>query len=717
METHIISKEKFYRILKTFEKNKDQFPQFFKNPKELSNLTGSWFIGPKFENGELLLKALSTALQSNKDYRELYHPEDPVYITESIKKSVEYEDDIHDFFEELNKFLQSLKVSTPFYSYRSLGHMNWEVSIPAIVGYFAAMLYNQNNVALEASPATTVMERSVAVDLCNMLGYSANILKNNGITAWGHITCDGSIANIETVWVARNLKFYPVALQQVLKTKNELADAKLLKIEINDVSKTFIDLNEWEILNIPGDISLSIPNKILNICSKVSNKTFNNWIKPYLVQELGLLQMYSRFLPNAKPPVVIGPSSAHYSWPKACAITGIGSNAFIHVHLNNYARMNIAHLDNILDDCLRNKVPVLEVVAVMGTTEEGAVDPLVKIVELKKKYAAKGLHFLLHADAAWGGYFASTLHGEKITNKSIEGFVPNLSLSKYTKEQFAAVSETDTITIDPHKAGYVPYPAGALCYRNSALKNLISFIPSYIDHGSDDPSMGLFGIEGSKPGAAAASVFLSHKVMPPNVNGIGKVLGESLFSAKYFYAMLVGFEHDDFICVPIVQPQTGSKSFVKKNILGKTNLEILSNNRAIEWLSENGQDTTIISYFFNFKDKNGNINSSIEKMNELNNKLYEILSIPSGSSIEDVKHNPLFITSSEFDVDKYGNDFINNQLNKANVIFQSKPLSFLISTIMCPWITATEKGNYFGVIMDTITKALETAMQKIDNGE
>lgn len=53
------------------------------------------------------------------------------------------------------------------------------------------MLYNQNNVALEASPYTTVVEALAAEQLCKMLGYNIR-LKGEPVPqplSWGHITC------------------------------------------------------------------------------------------------------------------------------------------------------------------------------------------------------------------------------------------------------------------------------------------------------------------------------------------------------------------------------------------------------------------------------------------------------------------------------------------------------------------------------------------------
>ena len=58
--------------------------------------------------------------------------------------------------------------------------------------------------------------------------------------------------------------------------------------------------------------------------------------------------------------------------------------------------------------------------------------------------------------------------------------------------------------VHPHKGGFIPYPAGALCYRNGAMRSIVTFTAPLVYHGGADPTVGVFGIEGSKPGAAAA---------------------------------------------------------------------------------------------------------------------------------------------------------------------------------------------------------------------
>src|SRR5690606_36899881 len=140
---------------------------------------------------------------------------------------------------------------------------------------------------------------------------------------------------------------------------------------------------------------------------------------------------------------------------------------------------------------------------------ESAVDPLKEILAIRDEYRGKGLEFALHADAAWGGYYKTMLNSSDETNPAFFKLIDqtkmaSLPMSQYVKEQYMVLQLVDSITIDPHKSGYVPYPAGGLCYRNSAMRNLVSFTAPVVYHGGVDPTVGVYGAEGSKPGGAAA---------------------------------------------------------------------------------------------------------------------------------------------------------------------------------------------------------------------
>jgi glutamate/tyrosine decarboxylase-like PLP-dependent enzyme len=67
----------------------------------------------------------------------------------------------------------------------------------AMAAYLAAMTVNPNNHALDGGPATGAMEKEVVGDLAAMFGLPDDSL--------GHLTSSGTIANLEALWVARQL--------------------------------------------------------------------------------------------------------------------------------------------------------------------------------------------------------------------------------------------------------------------------------------------------------------------------------------------------------------------------------------------------------------------------------------------------------------------------------------------------------------------------------
>lgn len=73
----------------------------------------------------------------------------------------------------------------------------------------------------------------------------------------------------------------------------------------------------------------------------------------------------------------------------------------IHITVDVTARMDIAHLNEVLAKNLENQQAVYAVVSIMGTTEHGAIDPLFEILRLREDYQKLGLSFYVHVDAAW----------------------------------------------------------------------------------------------------------------------------------------------------------------------------------------------------------------------------------------------------------------------------------------------------------------------------
>ena len=426
-------------------------------------------------------------------------------------------------------------------------------------------------------------------------------------------------------------------------------------------------------------------------------------------------------------------ATRHYSWPKGAAILGIGANNMVSIPVTIRARMDLDQLRYSLGLCLRDHIPVMNVVAIIGTTEESVVDPLKDILQIREDYRKLGLEFAIHADAAWGGYFAAMLNSANESDPTSfqhldEEAMAVLPMSTYVTEQYKVLKFADSITIDPHKAGYVPYPAGGLCYRNSAMRNLVSFTAPVIYHSTVDPTVGIYGVEGSKPGAAAAAVYFSHKVIRPNTDGYGKLLGECLFNAKRLYAALVclNIQNLPFFIVPLVpipaiqnnqSPAQVQKQyeFIRDRIVNKTNQQLLADSEAFSLFKELGGDQTIITYMYNFYNSNRTPNADVNKLNQLNDAVYKAFSFkPYENNTEDT---PIVVTSSTFTREGYGDALIDNLRGRLGIVGgYDVPIDFIISTIMNPWLSNTVNGSFIPqlitIITNTLTQLVPTVMME-----
>jgi glutamate/tyrosine decarboxylase-like PLP-dependent enzyme len=197
-------------------------------------------------------------------------------------------------------------------------------------------------------------------------------------------------------------------------------------------------------------------------------------------------------------------------------------------------RLNTAELEKWLIEKAEQHIPVLYVVAIIGSTTEGAIDPICKVKEIRDKMRTTyGLDFNIHADAAWGCYCCALLpeNGPQTFSIASDSFVPVTNLSQYVSTQLRGIHYADTVTIDPHKAGYIQYPAGAIVFQNKNLRDLLAYITPTAD--VDDPSVGTYGIYGSRAGAAAAATYLHHRVTGLNPDGHGMLIGQASPQRSY----------------------------------------------------------------------------------------------------------------------------------------------------------------------------------------
>ncbi|WP_375230225.1 pyridoxal phosphate-dependent decarboxylase family protein [Roseobacter sp. S98] len=746
-----------------------------------SQVPETWFLGPKAENQQMMSDLIGQALEGNYLFRQEYAPHDPpIFTPEDIDtksapdrpRAEAYHRSRALLHERLDELTRYLKGSIPLASYRNQSHMYWDVSLPGVVGYIAALLYNQNNVAAEASPVTTMLEIKVCDDLCRMLGYhipNQTQIRDGALKPWGHITCDGSVANAESIWAARNAKYLPVALAAAIRTEGVMAPARNLTVRLLDGKRRrLLDLDAWQLLNLPLDEVIGLTPRITK-ATGIATEVITGVLAEYSVQSVGLVEFHRRFLPDTPPPVLLAPSPAHYSWPKGLALVGSGRNAMRVIRVDLDARMCMVDLRATLDQCLAEGQPVMEVVAVIGTTEESAVDPLHDILEIRDEYRQLGMEFSVHADAAWGGYFASMLHEAEVfedetdvpefsdTDKAeddaaeefrdevrriirediftYDGIAAGMHMNDYVMRQYRALGRADTITVDPHKAGFIPYPAGALCYRNGAMRDLIAFTAPVVYHGGMDPTTGVYGIEGSKPGAAAAAVWLSHSVIRTDQSGYGRLLGRCIFNSKRLYAALfeMDADHPTISVTPLQRLPAekaggtqyeinAQKQVLARRVAPRSNEQLLEIFRTrpevFELFREAGSDQSIVTYALNFRTGEG-LNTSLDLMNEMNADIFSQLSLQSFNGGH-VPHAEMFVTSSEFDPATFGQDFVDHYAQRCGVVPEpGKSLFYLISTTQNPWLTETvhnhkaENGNMLPEVMKALARAAEKSAAKV----
>jgi len=671
-----------------------------------------WFLGPRAENREEFNRLVQKTLQWVEDCREGYYPCDPCYITEKTRSSKAFRSEIEDTEEQLEWIQKQLAESVPFFSPRYKGHMTWETTMPSILGYIAGMMWNQNNVDASASPVTTQFELSIGKHLCQMMGFpegkkATNVGEKEVPAPWAHLTGCGSVANLESLWAARNLKFHPLAVKSAVMdpAAEEIHGGQNFEVYVPGRGHKIAlkDCTQWELLNLDVDDICNMADGVA-AAAGVHMDVLDVWIQKYSVINVGMANFVIQ-QGITKTPVFCSPGTNHYSWPKSATVLGLGGDNLIPIHVDKQCRMDLNYLEKKLQHCLEQQIPLLTTVCVIGSTEESAVDPISTVVKLRNEYRKKGLNFTIHADAAWGGYLLTMIRKPdeermKMFKSRGEDFVPNMALSDYVTAQYQAVQYADTVTIDPHKAGYCLYPAGALAYRNGSMRGFITLKAPEVFHGEGDmeKSVGVFGLEGSKPGAAAAGVLLSHRVIGLDQLGYGRILGQCTFGTKLFYCMwmTIAQQHDDWFCenfidmpqnLPGDMPREEAIQLIKTEILGVDNVKLFKNKKAMNLLKAIGPDALINTFVVNIKG-----NKDIEVCNKLQDLIFSELT---GKVGEPSKRVPMFLTTSSFEKEKYGASY--EQLRERLELHETdKNLHFLRNTVMNPFQTSEEVVTHLG---------------------
>ncbi|HEY7064689.1 MAG TPA: aminotransferase class V-fold PLP-dependent enzyme [Chloroflexota bacterium] len=303
-----------------------------------------------------------------------------------------------------------LQDNYPFFHPGYAGQMMNPPHPVAQLAYALAMRINPNNHALDGGPATAALEREAVAALAGMIGYGDQHL--------GHLTSGGTVANIEALWIARELR----------------------------------------------------PGRAI---------------------------AYS--------------AHAHYTHARACALLGVRG---VPVACDARGRMDLSALARHLA-----KDDVGTVVANVGSTALGAVDPVHKIVPLAAEHDAR-----VHADAAYGGFFALLARQEP---------------GPIHAAPFRALAACDSVVVDPHKRGLQPFGCGAVLFRDPAVARVYQHDSPATYYMPADLHLGEISLECSRAGAAAAAFWATLQCFPlaPDA-GLGPILARTRAAALAWAARI-----------------------------------------------------------------------------------------------------------------------------------------------------------------------------------
>jgi glutamate/tyrosine decarboxylase-like PLP-dependent enzyme len=299
------------------------------------------------------------------------------------------------FADAFAEFSDRMRGNYPYFHPSYAGQMLKPPHPAAVAGYLAAMLVNPNNHALDGGRVTSQMEKEVVADLAAMFGFGTHL---------GHLTSSGTIANLEALYVARELH--------------------------------------------PGR---------------------------------GVA--YS--------------ADAHYTHARMCGLLGVEGTA---VATDAAGRIDVGALDDLLAGGR-----IGTVVATAGTTGLGAIDPVHDVLAVARKHGVR-----VHVDAAYGGFFTLLADAE--------------GPARLDPRPWRAIRLCESVVVDPHKHGLQPYGCGAVLFADPGVGRFYAHDSPYTYFTSDELHLGEISLECSRAGAAAAALWLTFRLLPPEPGGLGRAL-------------------------------------------------------------------------------------------------------------------------------------------------------------------------------------------------
>jgi len=448
----------------------------------------SLFLGPQSENAVWLQSAVNDLLVRWFEWRQSRYVEDGRAISLTDTSSISFKEQRVQAKNMLAELSSRLEEEIPKYSPRYMGHMFSEISMPALLGHLAALIHNSNIISCESARIAVKIEDEAISELLKMIGFS-------DLAGTGHFTSGGTLANFEAVVRARARLALWMAVGAALSQATQEAANPL---DDGVMGWALFDQKLRQLKEFVPDWQAAVDSWNFE---KIGYADF----KQRMLHVFGI---------NLGNPVMLVPYHRHYCWPKAAALFGFGDETLKNISLDAEGHLDPASLSHRIAQARSSNSPVMMVVSVVGTTELGLVDPVHEVNEVCE---ATG-HVWHHVDAAYGGFFA-TMNREVC-----------LEMTDNLEKSLQGMGIAQSVTIDPHKLGYVPYSAGVFLTRDRRNYDLKSVSVPYIQYSDFD--RGPFTIEGSRPVTGAAATWMVSKTIKLNAEGMGSIIARNFHARK-----------------------------------------------------------------------------------------------------------------------------------------------------------------------------------------
>jgi glutamate/tyrosine decarboxylase-like PLP-dependent enzyme len=182
---------------------------------------------------------------------------------------------------------------------------------------------------------------------------------------------------------------------------------------------------------------------------------------------------------------IVGSEQAHYTHQRISAVLKLD---YAPIAADHRGRMSMDALEAEL-----RKGDVGTVVLTLGSTAIGAVDSLDAVLALRSRYG-----FRVHVDGAYGGYFR----------------LISDALAEPARRAYEAISQADSIVVDPHKHGLQPYGCGCILFRDPSVGRFYKHDSPYTYFTSKQLHLGEISLECSRAGASAVALWATQQLLP-----------------------------------------------------------------------------------------------------------------------------------------------------------------------------------------------------------